>query len=240
MKNSCTNGRHYASLPRCTGPHLQPSTPALLKSIPLASSGPHSFHIGARFQHETKLSCLWEESKITTRVSVLKAAGCYRAVTKSDPCRCEQPWLFAPRVKASTIAERIFFFFTKLRTRRDVHERYISLNCLLSVWFQSADSQVRRLSEQLCQKVEEVQKLQEDRGHLVELSQVSATHKDIHHGIQHGNSTHWGVKVLKIFIQNKKKHLFLPVFYFIKTNWSTSSACFTLLATDLLLSPSIR
>lgn len=115
-----------------------------------------------------------------------------------------------------------FFFFTKLRTRRDVHERYISLNCLLSVWFQSADSQVRRLSEQLCQKVEEVQKLQEDRGHLVELSQVSATHKDIHRGIQHGESTHWGVKVLKIFIQNKKKHLFLPVFYFIKTNWSMS------------------
>lgn len=227
MKNSCTNGRHYASVPRCTGPHLQPSTPALLKSIPLASSGPHSFHIGARFQHETKLSCLWEESKITTRVSVLKAAGCYRAVSKSDPCRCE-PLRPRTTVAVCSTSESIndrrekFFFFTKLRTRRDVHERYISLNCLLSVWFQSADSQVRRLSEQLCQKVEEVQKLQEDRGHLVELSQVSATHKDIHHGIQHGNSTHWGVKVLKIFVQNKKKHLFLPVFYFIKTNWSMS------------------
>lgn len=105
-------------------------------------------------------------------------------------------------------SQREFFFFTKLRTRRDVHERYISLNCLLSVWFQSADSQVRRLSEQLCQKVEEVQKLQEDRGHLVELSQVSATHKDIHRGIQCGESTHWGVKVLKIFIQNKKTLVF--------------------------------
>lgn len=220
MKNSCTNGRHDVSLPRCTGPHLQPSTPALLKSIPLASSGPHSFHIGARFQHETKLSCLWEESKITTRVSVLKAAGCYRAVTKSDPCRCE-PLRPRTTVAVCSTSERIndrrenFFFFTKLRTRRDVHERYISLNCLLSVWFQSADSQVRRLSEQLCQKVEEVQKLQEDRGHLVELSQVSATPKDIHRGIQHGESTHWGVKVLKIFIQNKnKKTLVFACFLF--------------------------
>lgn len=116
MKNSCTNGRHDVSLPRCTGPHLQPSTPALLKSIPLASSGPHSFHIGARFQHETKLSCLWEESKITTRVSVLKAAGCYRAVTKSDPCRCE-PLRPRTTVAVCSTSESIndrrenFFFF---------------------------------------------------------------------------------------------------------------------------------
>lgn len=61
-------------------------------------------------------------------------------------------------------------------------KRSISVICLLSACSQSADSQVRKLSEQLCQKVEEVQKLQEDRGHLVELSQVSAIHFDVHCG----------------------------------------------------------
>lgn len=37
---------------------------------------------------------------------------------------------------------------------------------------QSSDSEVRRLSEQLSQKDEVVQKLQKEREHLVELSQV--------------------------------------------------------------------
>lgn len=37
---------------------------------------------------------------------------------------------------------------------------------------QSSDSEVKRLSEQLSQKDEVVQKLQKEREHLVELSQV--------------------------------------------------------------------
>lgn len=40
--------------------------------------------------------------------------------------------------------------------------------------FQSSDSEVRRLSEQLSQKDETVQKLQKEKEHLVELSQVRA------------------------------------------------------------------
>lgn len=100
------------------------------------------------------------------------------AATKSDradvkPLR--SPTIMAACPKRENMNDRRKKCFLQ-RWNGAQNEHYVSANELfLSVCFQSSDGEVRRLSEQLCQRAEEVHKLQKDREHLVELSQVRAT-----------------------------------------------------------------
>lgn len=100
------------------------------------------------------------------------------AATKSDPAHVKplrSPTIMAACPKRENMNENRKKYFQQ-RWNGAQNEHCVSANDLfLSVCFQSSDGEVRRLSEQLSQRAEEVHKLQKDREHLVELSQVRAT-----------------------------------------------------------------
>lgn len=81
----------------------------------------------------------------------------------------------------------------------------------LTVSFQSSDSEVRRLSEQLSQKDEVVQKLQKEREHLVELSQVRVVKVQCWislHSVQWNSIKMW-VKIQKRISHKASNSMFL-------------------------------
>lgn len=104
------------------------------------------FDIGARLQPETKLLCLWEESTIRTHVSVLNAAGRYRA----DLCRrapmCPPTTVaVSPRSKTSATSQRELLDEAVNTTRRPraMHLCYLPSVSLLLVRRQPSEEAFR-------------------------------------------------------------------------------------------------
>lgn len=190
--------------------------------------------MGARLQHETKLSCVWEESRIKTRVSVLNAAGCYREVTKSNLCRRAPMCPPAnrgcfPMKENISIIVSISINITKIIVwpgceHKDMptHNAFLlfafcpsALSPQRAKWGSFRNSFARKWRR--CRSSRRTEDIWWSSVRSVQ------PHINVHCRYWAGKTPQLGAKVLIIFVQNKKNHCFIS-----QLLWKPIGPCFRL------------